>query len=277
MKNLLLHYKSHWELQQVEILTKTPRAYVYRAQHKGTAVVLKIFRGKGIAEERRGTEFLQICKGYGVVDLIQSDSDAILIDYCDGKSLEDHVIDGKDQEAAIIIADLLNRLHTCPIPDNHSLISLAERFSPLFNHYENHHLIETEDISLFAKAAHLARSLLQNQQDVSLLHGDIHHGNIIFDSLMGWRAIDPKGIIGDRAYDVANVMMNPWDYPSLVQDKKRVMAQAGILAARMEVDGSKVIQYAFVHACLSALWFIEEGERSIHAHAMMKIMAPLVD
>ena len=36
-----------------------------------------------------------------------------------------------------------------------------------------------------------------------LLHGDLHHGNILFDDARGWIAIDPKGLVGLGRLEVA--------------------------------------------------------------------------
>lgn len=42
-----------------------------------------------------------------------------------------------------------------------------------------------------------------------LLHGDLHHDNIVFDQAQGWICIDPKGLIGDPAYEAARLLCNP--------------------------------------------------------------------
>jgi streptomycin 6-kinase len=41
------------------------------------------------------------------------------------------------------------------------------------------------------------------------LHGDIQHGNILDFGSRGWLAIDPKGLIGERSFDYANLFCNP--------------------------------------------------------------------
>jgi len=51
--------------------------------------------------------------------------------------------------------------------------------------------------------------LLADQHDVGVLHGDIHHGNILDFGPRGWLTIDPKGLIGERDFDYANLFCNP--------------------------------------------------------------------
>jgi streptomycin 6-kinase len=62
---------------------------------------------------------------------------------------------------------------------------------------------------ILALSAGAARDLLASQREVAVLHGDIHHGNILDFAERGWLAIDPKGHAGDRAFDYANLFCNP--------------------------------------------------------------------
>lgn len=92
-----------------------------------------------------------------------------------------------------------------------------------------------------------------------LLHGDIHHENIRHHKGRGWLAIDPKGLLGERAYDAANTLCNPHSMSELVQNRDRLLRQAGIMAAAMNVNHDRLLSYAFAHACLAACWCIEDG------------------
>jgi streptomycin 6-kinase len=59
-----------------------------------------------------------------------------------------------------------------------------------------------------------------------LLHGDLHHDNILHDG-NAWVAIDPKGLIGDPAYEIAPLLCNPIDkFASLAnQELKKILVQ----------------------------------------------------
>jgi streptomycin 6-kinase len=58
-------------------------------------------------------------------------------------------------------------------------------------------------------AAETAADLLATQRDVVVLHGDMHHENILKFSSRGWLAIDPKGLVGERGFDYANIFCKP--------------------------------------------------------------------
>ena len=46
--------------------------------------------------------------------------------------------------------------------------------------------------------AETAQALLADPRERSVLHGDLHHDNALDFGARGWRAIDPKGLIGER-------------------------------------------------------------------------------
>ena len=58
-------------------------------------------------------------------------------------------------------------------------------------------------------AENVAAELLASPRDVTVLHGDIHHGNILDFGARGWLAVDPKGLVGERGLDYANLFCNP--------------------------------------------------------------------
>ena len=49
-----------------------------------------------------------------------------------------------------------------------------------------------------AESFMLRPKLGATQRDVVVLHGDMHHENVLKFSSRGWPAIDPKGLVGER-------------------------------------------------------------------------------
>src|SRR5207253_413876 len=64
--------------------------------------------------------------------------------------------------------------------------------------------------SLFQRADELRRDLLASTTTSSVLHGDMHHFNVLRAQRAEWLAIDPKGLYGDRGFDVCQFLRNPW-------------------------------------------------------------------
>lgn len=112
---------------------------------------------------------------------------------------------------------------------------------------------------LFACAAALAQTLLAQPQAVRVLHGDMQHGNIRHHPQRGWLAFDPKGLIGERTFDAANVLCNPLDMAEVVLSEARFLEHTRILADRLHVEQARLIAFVYVYACLSFCWSLEDG------------------
>jgi streptomycin 6-kinase len=114
------------------------------------------------------------------------------------------------------------------------------------------HLVET--------AESLSRELLAENKDETLLHGDFHHFNVL-KSERGWLAIDPKGVIGPRGYELGPLLINPvpdflnGDKPQ-IQTEKRI----AILSEMLGMERERIRSWAICHAVLSAWWSIEDNE-----------------
>jgi streptomycin 6-kinase len=103
-----------------------------------------------------------------------------------------------------------------------------------------------------------ARELLASERDVVPLHGDIHHGNILDFGLRGWLAIDPKGLIGERGFDYANLFCNP--EAAIALEPGRLPRQAHVVAEVAGLERQRLLKWIIAYAGLSVAWFIGDGE-----------------
>src|SRR5207302_8681520 len=62
---------------------------------------------------------------------------------------------------------------------------------------------------LFQRADALRADLLASTDQPVVVHGVLHHFNILRCDRGGWLAIDPKGLVGDRYFDVCQFLLNP--------------------------------------------------------------------
>ncbi|MEQ1933602.1 MAG: aminoglycoside phosphotransferase family protein [Fimbriimonadaceae bacterium] len=65
--------------------------------------------------------------------------------------------------------------------------------------------------SYFENPSARTRELLDSQTERALLHGDLHHENVILGP-SGWVVIDAKGLWGDPAFEAAAFVRNPIDW-----------------------------------------------------------------
>ena len=112
-------------------------------------------------------------------------------------------------------------------------------------------LVETAE-SLFA-------DLLPSQAAPVLLHGDLHHWNILSAARQPWLALDPKGIVGEPAYEVGAWLRNPVDRLLHWSDLKRIQAwRVDQFAEMLNVDRARLIGWGIAQAVLSAWWSYED-------------------
>jgi streptomycin 6-kinase len=111
---------------------------------------------------------------------------------------------------------------------------------------------------ILADCAATARELLASEREVAVLHGDIHHGNILDFGPRGWLAIDPKGLIGERGFDYANLFCNPDAAVALAPG--RLAREVDVVAEAAGLERQRLLQWIMAYAGLSVAWFLEDGE-----------------
>jgi streptomycin 6-kinase len=118
--------------------------------------------------------------------------------------------------------------------------------------------------ALFDHAAGLLEDLLASQGEMVLLHGDLHHDNVLQARMRSggdeWLAIDPKGLAGEREIEVGPMMYNPWQRVLGWQDLKSVYARRlDILQEELDLDRQRMLSWCFVESLLSIVWLMEDG------------------
>jgi streptomycin 6-kinase len=242
-------YLKRWNLVPDGDPIATHSSDLLPVRHDGQPAMLKIARE---AEERRGGLLMRWRDGDGAALVLAHDDDALLLERAVGdRSLTAMARDGKDDEASRILCDVAARLHAPrnrPVPD---LIPLSTWFAELEPAAARHG-------GILARAAAVARELLAHPREVGALHGDLHHGNVLDFGARGWLAIDPKGLIGERGFDYANIFRNP-DL-EIATAPGRLARQATIIAEAARLDRARLLRWVFAYAGLSAAWLLGDGE-----------------
>lgn len=253
----LNYYLATWNLSNPQSLTQTVTSHIYIVTHDAETVVLKLL-APSETEEQTGALALRYFDGHGAVRLLRHDEGAHLLEYAEGDELVTLVECGKDETATRIIAEVIEQLHSVPQDAPRDGLFMLDRwFRDLFNKAAADRRAGGE--SIYVRGATVAERLLTDQREVRVLHGDIHHRNIRHSS-RGWLAFDPKGVVGERTYDCANTLCNPFPYSSgLVHDETRLLTNAAILADALKIKLPRVLAFTYAYACLSASWSLSIG------------------
>ena len=193
-------YLERWQLAPDGDWIETPSSLLLAVRRNGEPAMLKIAREE---EERRGGRLMAWWDGDGAARVLAHDEDALLLERAAGpRSLSAMAASGEDDEASRILCAVAARLHAPrpnPPPPLVPLRQWFELLAPAANALGG----------VFAEANATAQELLATSRDVTVLHGDIHHANVLDAGEGGWIAIDPKGLLGERTFDFVNVLRNP--------------------------------------------------------------------
>src|SRR6185437_4076924 len=229
----------------------------------GAAAILKISHS---AEEIRGGALMEWWGGDGAARVLAREGDALLLERATGaRSLTEMARRGEDDEATRILCAAGDRLHAArPAPPPSTLVPLETWFRQLWPTAEAHG-------GLYAKSAAAARALLAEPQAVGVLHGDLHHGNVLDFGPRGWLAIDPKRLQGERGFDFANILFNR-DLETAT-GPGRLARQVSVAAEAAGLDRRRLLQWVLAFAGLSAAWYIEDGVTPTFDLAIAEIAA----
>jgi streptomycin 6-kinase len=216
-------------------------------RHLGTAAMLKIAGGP---EERDGAALMTWWVGDGAAPVLAQDGEAILLERATGGTLANLTRRDRDDEATAILCSVAAKLHAPRSAPPPATIKPLERwFRDLWPAAERHG-------GILKQAAMTARGLLAAPMDLAILHGDLHHENVLDFGPKGWLAIDPKGLLGERGYDFANLFCNPWPE---ADDAPRLDRRLALVAATAELDPARLRRWVIAHAGLSAAWTLESN------------------
>ncbi len=161
-----------------------------------------------------------------------------------------------DSKATKIAADIMESLWI-PETSASGLPQIEEREQSLLN-FQRENPAGKGPITqeLLQKAINAFRMLLEDKNERYILHGDLHHYNILKTEAF-WLAIDPKGLVGEREYDTIQFLLNKLPEDNIEQIlSKRIE----ILVHKLKLDERRVLAWGFAHSVLSICWSLEDGE-----------------
>ncbi|CAI1501156.1 Aminoglycoside/hydroxyurea antibiotic resistance kinase [Serratia quinivorans] len=249
MNQALIPYMQRWQLQPDGQAFETHSSLLMPVRYQGAAAMLKIAREQ---EEKFGGLLMCWWQGEGAARVLAWHQDGILLERAQGHlSLAQMVRDGEDRQATAILCQVVARLHAPraePLPE---LIPLDQWFNSLWPAAQAHG-------GMLRLSATVAAELLTSPREQRVLHGDIHHDNVLDFAERGWLAIDPKRLYGERAFDYANIFCNP-NY-GIATDPDIFLCRVEQVCRLAGLDRQRLLRWILAWAGLSAAWFMEDGE-----------------
>ncbi len=229
----------------------------------GTPVVLKV----GVPNRELISEMtaLRHYNGRGMVRLLEVDEDA-------GAMLLERITPGTplaetldDDVTTRIAADVIRRIIIpAPTDPKGKLLSAGGWLSGLQR-------LRAEfgggtgpfPTRMVEQAERAAHEILESSGPPMLLHGDLHHWNILTAERDGWLALDPKGVVGEAEMEICQWMVNLWpdnaDHAVLRRQAERRLA---IFHEMLGFDLQRMRMHALVRGLLSNWWTYEECKQA---------------
>jgi streptomycin 6-kinase len=229
----------------------------------GVPAMLKVAGGE---EESRGAAVMAWWAGVGAARVLAHEGDAILLERaCGERSLAAMSRSGEDAAAMRILCRAAKALHAPRRGRPPStLVPLERWFQALAPAAESHGGVLRQSLSA-------SRALLAGPVESVVLHGDLHHDNVLDGGDRGWLAIDPKGLIGEPGFDYANMLCNPGI--DVAGAEGRLGARVAIASAESGIEPRRLLRWLLAYAGLSAAWTLGVGDDASQALAMAEMAA----
>ena len=245
-----------WQLTNIVPVENMSWNYVVKADsEKYGPVCIKVsIKESLIADEIKALEYFN---SFAMIKLIDHDAvlHALLLQQAiPGKSLKG-LYQSNKEEAIVIYARVIECLLSSA---KESTSGHVKDWMEAFNRVPKDKLPK----NLLHKAKILSKEMLEQPHDEFLLHGDLHMDNIISDQNK-WVAIDPKGVIGPKEFEVACfnfIAQDEWSSVDNIPELFEIRAKK--LSQLLEIDHSMLKNWVFIRLTLSACWMIEDKEKA---------------
>jgi streptomycin 6-kinase len=268
LPNLVIQLANTYELSNLKPVNNLSYNYVLSGFQDSQPIILKL--GLDIGGFKREAEALIALEGFGVVQVFSENAGLLLLECATlGVSLTSY-FPKNDNESINITADVIKRLHKAPLPSAYAFPHIKDWLEALDGDLK----IPAQTLK---KAREIRDQLLKTAGPDVLLHGDLHQDNMLQNG-NGWVVIDPKGVVGEPAYEVAAFIRNPMpelmnhdDAPNIIHNRVTRFAQI------LELPSQRILDWCFVQAVLAWVWALEDGCDDTYFKKLTKLFERYTD
>jgi streptomycin 6-kinase len=252
LEQMVENYLQKWELTSEGPVENLSYNYVVKVTDiKGMPLILKL--GVPNFDTRNEMVTLQVYNGEGCAKLLKSDPE-------NGVMLLERLVPGRmlsaESDEMVVLENFIKvwKAIRRPVPDGTSTPSLKHWFEGL-TRYRNagEGPISLEHVQI---AEEFFQQVMETSEGPQLLHGDLHHENILNSEEKGWMAIDPKGVAGDPYFDVISFLINQLE--SKPDPKSTLKLRVDTISEQLGLDRGRLLKAAIALGTLYACWGVED-------------------
>jgi streptomycin 6-kinase len=236
LPNIIANIADEWNLTDLTPVDNLSINYVLSGKQNTQEIILKLSLNADLIEQEYTA--LKALAGFGAVEVLDCKEKALLLKKLfPAISLKTYLPE-KRIEALKIACELTKKLHQAPLPQNIKLPTIEERFSLLDKDWPI-----PSDLLILARK--FRNEIFSKYNEKSVLHGDLHHDNILQDG-EAWKVIDPHGVIGFPINEV-------WAFVQNIDE------DLPFIAKYFKFNLADLKKCYFMHAVLSAVWAVEDN------------------
>ncbi|WP_051908785.1 aminoglycoside phosphotransferase family protein [Candidatus Odyssella acanthamoebae] len=257
LPSLFTHLSQSHNLRNLTLVDNLSYNLVLTGLQDKTPIALKIGLDKSALQQEATA--LKAFAGNGAIALRAHENGLLILEQAiPGTSLKSF-FPQRDQDALKIACIIMQKLHQAKIPD--------EKFPHIKDwlHGLKEYTLDSNNRDLsfhHHRASVLANRLLSTMAQPVLLHGDLHHGNILHHQ-GNWLAIDPKGVVGEPAYEVAAFIRNPilqlYIHPDF---EKLIKVRIFLFSHLLQLTAQRIQEWCYVQSVLGWIGALNDRENT---------------
>ena len=250
--SLLQTYQEIWELQKMELVQSISHNNLifYAVSEEYGDVIFKILLNKGFDKEISALKSFQGSKFVSLYEYSLADKVYLMERIAPGTTLFEGTTRNKRIE---IVSDIFNQLHPEP-PKNHVF--------PTYFYWFKSGEVGTRNRkdcdrfrSYLEKAEKIILNINENHPHRFLLHGDLHHENILKNGVEGYKVIDPKGVVGNPVFDLSRFILDEFRDDLTSESKSTVTDFVQAVGDSVKIPCDTLLQCLFVE---TVIWLFRE-------------------
>lgn len=266
IKHLLIPLSLNWELSDLQLVNSFSSNLVFKGHSKKFGrIVLKFSNNtEEFISEVTALDYFQ---GNSVCRVFDMDTDNLVL-------LEECICPGeilaleKDLNKRLdVFCDLYQSIHMkkdIAIQKSGKITSLAGYKSYQDWVFQIEAYMVQQDVWQEV-AIHMSRAkvqyieMAQNHAANQLLHGDFHYYNILKGEY-GYKIIDPKGVIGNRIFDVPRYVLNEiWDVEDEGMINQKIDQIFDVLSRKLSISKDILSMALYIEGVMAVSWCVEDG------------------
>jgi streptomycin 6-kinase len=252
-------YAVKWSLSDIQLIPSYSASLVFQCRSVGYGKAVLKFGNPAYGGIRTECSMLLQYNGNRFCKVLEADMEnAVLLERCvePGIPLRD---ESSLEKRLSVFCSLYQGLHMEPDGTAHypSYTEWVGRITEYMSKKDD----APELYSHMQKAREICLSVAAEYPGQMLLHGDLHHDNILLDYNGQYVIIDPKGVTGDPVFDIPRFILNEFGDDITPELFYKLKGIAEHLAQELDIPVRIIKQCLYVETAMGKCWQVESGAK----------------